>query len=261
MLENITPLILTYNEAPNIERTMERLRWARDIVVVDSFSTDHTARLVAGFPQARVFEREFDNHQCQWNFGLKETGIHTEWVLALDADYVLTRELVEELGRLTPETETSGYEAKFIYCIDGRKIRGSAYPPTTVLYRRERAVYRQDGHTQRIEVKGALEKLAAPILHDDRKSLAHWLRSQDRYMELEAEKLANLSWGQLGWSDRVRKLRYVAPFVMLVYCLFARGNIFDGKDGAYYAFQRMLAETLLSLHIIKNNQTTNGKFD
>ena len=94
MLQNITPLILTYNEAPNIGRTLEQLRWARDIVVVDSFSNDETLEIVSRFPQVRIYQREFDSHEKQWNFGLKETGISLEWVLALDADYVLTEEFL-----------------------------------------------------------------------------------------------------------------------------------------------------------------------
>src|SRR5436853_1091677 len=97
MLDSITPLILTFNEAPNIGRTLERLRWARDIVVVDSFSDDETLEIVSSFSQARVFQRPFDNFAAQWNFALKETGIATEWVLGLDADFVLTQESIEEL--------------------------------------------------------------------------------------------------------------------------------------------------------------------
>src|SRR5437764_11178163 len=98
MLEQITPLILTYNESPNIGRTLEQLRWARDIVVVDSLSDDETLEIAKGFPQVRVFQRQFDTHGVQWNFGLNETAISTEWVLALDADFVLSPELVDEIA-------------------------------------------------------------------------------------------------------------------------------------------------------------------
>src|SRR5215510_832543 len=107
MLDQITPLILTYNEAPNIGRTLEQLRWARDIVVVDSFSADNTVEIASSFPQVRVLQRKFDSHEKQWNFGLQETGIATKWVLALDADYFVTDELVEELKSLVPDTQTS----------------------------------------------------------------------------------------------------------------------------------------------------------
>ncbi|HSL54262.1 MAG TPA: glycosyltransferase family 2 protein, partial [Pyrinomonadaceae bacterium] len=187
MLDQITPLILTYNEAPNIARSLGALSWANDIVVVDSFSDDDTIKITHLFPHVRVFQRAFDCHRNQWEFGLKETGISTPWVLALDADYVVSDELIAELKTLTPEPQTAGYRASFVYCIKGRKLRSGIYPPVTVLYRRDAATYVQDGHTQRVAIEGAIEDLRAPIFHDDRKSLKRWFSSQSRYTELEAQ--------------------------------------------------------------------------
>jgi glycosyltransferase involved in cell wall biosynthesis len=253
MLEDITPLVLTYNEGPNIGRVLERLAWARDIVIVDSFSGDETLEIVSRFPQVRVFQRKFDSHGNQWNFGLKETGIRSEWVLALDADYLLSRQIVEELKTLSPCSETQGYRARFIYCINGQPLRGSAYPPVTVLYRRANAAYVQDGHTQRIKVEGEVRELQSLILHDDRKPLAHWIQSQSRYMKLEAEKLNCSEFRRLGWADRLRKARFFAPFVMFLYCLFIRGTILDGRVGVYYSLQRTFAEFMLSLYLIEHD--------
>lgn len=253
MLDQITPVILTYNEAPNIGRNLERLRWAHDIVIVDSFSNDETLEIISGFPQTRVFQRKFDSHEVQWNFALRETGISSEWVLALDADYTLTPAFVEELKGLEHEADVSGYSASFVYCIDGHALRGSAYPPVTVLYRRAKALYRQDGHTQRIAVDGVVVSLRVPILHDDRKPLSQWLQSQARYMRIEASKLVEADARSLGWSDRIRKMRFVAPFVMLFYCLLVKRAILDGRAGLFYAFQRTVAEFILSLFLIEHD--------
>lgn len=251
MLEQITPLLLTCNEAPNIGRTLERLSWARDIVVVDSFSGDDTLKVVSQFPQVRVFQRAFDSHGDQWDFGLRETGIKSEWVLALDADYLLTQQLIDELKALRPRADIEGYRTRFVYCINGKPLSGSAYPPATVLYRRAKASYVQDGHTQRVEVKGEVKELQSPILHDDRKPLSHWVQAQIRYMRLEAEKLRDTRFFELGWAGRLRKMRVAAPFVMLLYCLFVKGLVLNGRSGIYYAFQRMFSEILLSLYLLE----------
>ena len=255
MFDSITPVILTYNEAPNIARTLEKLNWAKDIVVVDSYSTDDTISIVAGFPQARTIQRKFDSHSEQWNFALNETGIKTEWVLALDADYVLSDCLVDELAALIPSDETAGYKAQFIYCVYGKSLRGAGYPPVTVLYRRSRAAYRQDGHTQRVVIEGKIEDLRSPIFHDDRKPLGHWLAAQNRYMELEVNKLTNEHWNNLCWADRLRKMRFIFPFIMLGYCLFIKGGILDGRAGLYYALQRTVAECILSLQLLQRDTT------
>jgi glycosyltransferase involved in cell wall biosynthesis len=252
VLDQITPVLLTYNEAPNIERTLERLAWARDIVVVDSFSDDATLGLISRFPQTRVLQRQFDTHAQQWNFALTSTAITTEWVLALDADYVLSDGLVSELKALTADPDISGFRASFIYVIHGKPLRGSAYPPVTILYRRNHAEYVQDGHTQRVVVQGRVERLEAPVLHDDRKPLDRWIASQRRYMKLEARKLAARSWRNAGWKGRVRKLKVIAPIAVGFYCLFVKGAVLDGGAGLLYSAQRVFSEILLSLYLIES---------
>ncbi|HKG77933.1 MAG TPA: glycosyltransferase family 2 protein [Pyrinomonadaceae bacterium] len=246
MLDQITPLILTHNEAPNIARTLESVSWARDIVVVDSFSNDDTVEIAKSVARVRMFQRAFDCHRNQWEFGLKETEITTPWVLALDADYVVSDELINELESLRPGATIAGYRANFRYCVNGKKLRSGIYPPVTVLYRREAASYMQDGHTQRVALQGSIENLLAPVLHDDRKSLKRWLASQARYTELEAQKLLAANPSELDLADRLRRWRVVVPPAMLVYCLIIRGGIFDGWAGFYYAFQRATAELMLS---------------
>ncbi len=246
MLDRITPLILTYNEAPNIARALKGLSWAKDIVVLDSFSDDETVQIATSIPNVRLVQRAFDNHRNQWEFGLKETGISTPWVLALDADYVVTEDLITELKTLHPNAEIAGYRAKFIYCINGKRLRSGIYPPVTVLYRREAAKYVQDGHTQRVAIDGAIEDLRAPMLHDDRKPFRRWFHSQSRYTELEAQKLRTTDPYELEFRDRLRRWRFIVPPAMLFYCLVVRGGILDGWAGFQYAFQRAMAELMLS---------------
>ncbi|HEX6044881.1 MAG TPA: glycosyltransferase family 2 protein [Pyrinomonadaceae bacterium] len=250
MLHQVTPLILTYNEAPNIARVLESLRWAKDIVVVDSFSTDETTTIAASFPNVRVVQRVFDSHRNQWQFGLKETGIQTEWVLALDADYIVTTDLVNELRHLQPDYVT-GYRATFVYCINGKPLRSGIYPPVTVLYRRAAAHYVQDGHTQRISLDGPVEDLEASLLHDDRKPLRRWLESQARYTKLEAQKLRAAHPAELSRVDRMRRWPLIVPPLALFYCLIIRRGILDGWGGFYYGFQRSFAELMLSVYMIK----------
>lgn len=250
-LEAITPLILTFNEAPNIGRTLERLAWARRVVIVDSGSTDDTTAIARRFPNVELVYRAFDGHAAQWSYGLEATGIDTEWVLALDADYVLSDAFVPELRELAPPASTAGYACDFAYCIDGAPLRGSLYPSVTVLFRRARARYRQDGHTQRVVVDGEVGRLHAKILHDDRKSLGRWLASQAGYAAKEAEKILASSARELSWPDRIRLVPGLAPLAVALYAGVVRGCLFDGRPGLAYIGQRTIAESILMLELLQ----------
>jgi glycosyltransferase involved in cell wall biosynthesis len=257
-LDQIGVLILTYNEAPNIGRTLDALKAFPEIVVLDSVSTDGTSEIVAGFTNARLVRRRFDEHAAQWNYGLTQCGLTRPWVLALDADYVLPAALVEEISRLAPAYQASAFRASFRYCINGRPLSGALYTPVAVLFRRDRARYVQSGHTQRLVVDGAIVELKRRIDHDDRKPLSCWLQSQQRYARLEAEHLLSIPRGRLRLTDRVRVTGWAAPVFVFFYTLLWKRCLLDGWPGWLYVLQRTLAETMITLEIVDQRLKNEG---
>lgn len=253
LVDSLSALVLTCNEEPNIARTLARLTWVPQVLVLDSGSTDATLALARQFPNVRVLERPFDSFAGQCNFGLSQ--LESEWVLSLDADYLLTEELVVELRSLAPVLDESGFSASFRYCVNGRPLRGTLYPPRTVLFRRAQARYLDDGHAHRVVVEGEICPLRGLILHDDRKPLSHWVRAQDRYAKQEADKLMAHRERSLSLNDRVRQTILLGPPAVFLYTLFLKGVCLDGWAGWHYAFQRALAETLLSLRLIEARWT------
>ena len=247
-LGEITPLVLTKDEEPNIGRTLAQLAWATEVVVVDSGSSDRTVEIARGFPNVRVFTRAFDEHAKQWTFGLQQ--VRTPWFLALDADYFVPEELVREMEELDPG-ETRGYRVPFRYAVGGRVLRASLYPPRIVLAATPHATFWQDGHTQRIAVDGDAADLRTPIVHDDRKSFRSFLERQKRYMVQEAEKLRLRDPRSLGLAGRVRKLVFVAPPAVLLHALFVKGLVLDGRAGLRYAWERFVAELMLSRELLR----------
>tara|TARA_R110002049_G_scaffold4601_4_gene31848 strand:- start:77109 stop:77990 length:882 start_codon:yes stop_codon:yes gene_type:complete len=246
-LAAITPLILTFDEAPNIRATVEALDWAEQVVVIDSGSTDETLEILDGFPNVVVISRAFDNHTNQWNFGLKQ--VDTEWVLTLDADYYCPPEFRDEISMLDGAFDV--YRANFQYNVLGRPLRATLYPPRAVLFRTDQFRCRPDGHTQRLDTRDVdLGMLSTRIIHDDRKPLTAWLKAQVNYAFLEAEKLGASNKSSLSWKDSIRRKIFLAAPLTLVYCLIYRRLIFDGWRGVYYSLQRTYAELLLSLVLV-----------
>lgn len=245
----ITPLILTWNEEPNLHRCLECLRWAREVVIVDSGSEDATAAIAAEFPNVRFVTRAFDDHTTQWNFGVN--AVQTPWVLSLDADYVLGRGFEQELAALPEEPDCDAYFAGFRYLVYGKPLRACLYPPRAVLFRKDRCSYRPDGHTQLLHVPGKSRMLNTCIDHDDRKPLSRWFISQDHYARLEAEKLLALTAAELHLQDRIRRTIILGPFIVFAYTLLIRGVFLDGWHGWFYSLQRTLAEVMLSLRLLE----------
>lgn len=253
-LHDITPLILTWNEEPNLRRCLERLRWAKEVVILDSGSTDATAAIAAEFANTRLLVRSFDDHTTQWNHGVDACG--TNWILSLDCDYVLCPGFEEELSKLDEATAFDAFYASFRYLIFGKPLRACLYPPRAVLFRKDRCRYIADGHTQVLSIPGSTAHLTTKIDHDDRKPLSRWFSSQDKYAKLEAEKLAART--RLSPQDRIRRFIVIAPWLVFFYTLIVRGALLDGWRGWFYAFQRMAAEIMLSVRLLERRFVTSG---
>jgi glycosyltransferase involved in cell wall biosynthesis len=249
MLERITPVILTRDEEVNVGRALGQLGWAREVVVVDSLSKDRTMEIARSFPNVRTMERSFDNLAAQWTYGASQ--VTTEWMLMMDADYFVSADLVGELRALVPGENVAAYEATFVYAINGRPLRASLYPPRPVLLRLGRFEFWQDGHTHRVRYHGLLAHLSTPIVHDDRKDLRRFVQRQRAYMRQEAAKLRAASFASLNAAGRLRKLRFIAPFAALLYTLFIKRTVLDGRAGLHYAFERFLAEAILSWELFR----------
>jgi glycosyltransferase involved in cell wall biosynthesis len=248
MLDHITPVLLTHNEEQNIGRTLSELRWAKDIVVVDSGSTDGTLTILAGYPNVRVFHRPFDTHAKQWRYAVEETQIATDWILRLDADYQVSDALASEFAQLDPDAPVSAYRIRFDYAIFSEKLFSSLYPANTILLRKNKFRVWDKGHTEAWDVNGSIATLSGRVLHDDWKPTGQWVIGQTRYMQSELE------WLRVGRGGLVRWLRLrppLMPIVAFIYCLFGKGLIVSGRAGIFYALQRMVAEAILSLMVLE----------
>lgn len=239
---DITPVVLTFNEQDNIARCLAGLHWADKIIVLDSGSTDETAWICRSNPRVEWHVRHFDTFAGQWNHarGL----VPTRWMMALDADYVLPPGFEESLSSL-PEADESAWRIPFVYCLSGHPLRATVLPPRATLFRADRTVVLEDGHTQIFQTEGKTGDFTKPIWHDDRKPFARWWSNQIKYAHQEADKLRASPWALLAPQDKLRAYTPFAPVAMAAYCLLAKGLILDVPYGWVYTAQRILAELLL----------------
>lgn len=244
-------VILTKNEEPNIARVLDKLKWLERIVVIDSFSTDGTETIVKSYPNTVWYTRPFDSHAAQWNYGLEQAD--SQWILSLDADYVLPDRFVQEVIQKIEVTEIAAFDAQFRFLVFGKPLRGNNTTPRPVLFQKVLCTYFDDGHTQRLRIKGQTGLFTDKIDHDDRKPLSRWLVNQAAYSIRESEMLVSLPKEKLSFTSKIRKTKVFAPFFIFFYCLFAKGLILDGWRGWYYTLQRTIVEMLFALRLIEHD--------
>jgi len=239
---NITPVILTYNEEPNIAATLKTLTWAHRVVVVDSGSSDRTAEIVRSFGNVAWCLRKFDSHAAQWSYAVHETSIDTRYILALDADMRPGPGFQAELARFT---EQAGQAAlvPFEYRIHGRALLGSLYPAQVRVFAKEDIRIEQRGHTQVFDTAAPLYRFRCKLIHEDFKPVSRWLANQVKYAGLEAERIRTAR--TQSFRDRFRRSG-VSPAIWGTYAYLRAGGPFKGRASWTYAQERMVFEALLA---------------
>ena len=158
----LTVTVITRNEEANIEGALESVKWADEIVVVDSHSADQTVAL-AGRYAARIVVHDWVGYSAQRNYAA-EIASH-DWILAIDADERVPAALAAEIQRIMREgSEVGGYRMPRVSYYLGRWIRGTDWYPDYQLRLYDRLVCRFNGKRvhESVELKqgrpGTLER-------------------------------------------------------------------------------------------------------
>jgi hypothetical protein len=253
-IDTITPVLLTLDEAPNLRRTLSTLEWARRVVIVDSGSTDGTRDQAASFANVAWFERPFDGYGRQWSYAIHQTGIDTPFVLALDADMPVPAALRDELGTLAARDDMAGVVIGFQYCVGGRPLPGSVYPPQLRLLRVGEVDIGEEGHKHLFRTQGPVTVARARLLHDDRKPLERFVASQLRYSAAEAARLATAG-RPARLMDWLRLYLPGCPVLVGLLSYVRAGGPFSGPAATRYALERLLFEALLRARLMDQRLT------
>src|SRR5579875_1127340 len=146
--KRITPVLLSFNEAANLPRTLASLAWAERVLIIDSGSTDETKNIAASFPNVIWKHRAFDTHAAQWQFAINSPEVDSDYILALDADMVVRRDFLNEATQHFMPGAFAAAMVPFRYVLGGVILRGSLYPAQVRLFRRGAVTVDQSGHTQ-----------------------------------------------------------------------------------------------------------------
>ena len=196
---SITAIILTFNEAKHLQRCIDSVRpLTEDIMVVDSLSTDDTVA-IAKQNGAKVLERAWENnHSTQFNWALTQLPAQTQWVLRIDADEILTPELVIEikaaLTQINPEIVGIRFQRKMVFQGYLLKHGGMGSNQILRLFKFGHGKSEARWMDEHIKVDGPCINLNGALIDDNLNNLDWWIAKHNNSASREAVDLLNLKY-------------------------------------------------------------------
>jgi glycosyltransferase involved in cell wall biosynthesis len=183
-MEKISAIVIAGTEEKNIAGCLESVRWADEIIVVNSESKDRTVEIARGFTN-RVFVRKWEGYASQKNFSLQQAM--NEWVLSLDADERVSPELRDEIANLDFSAADGFYIPRRNYFLN-KVIRscGWGHDFQLRLFRKSRTSLSQRLVHEGFVVDGKLESLKGELIHYTHTSITRTLEKINEYSTLEA---------------------------------------------------------------------------
>lgn len=186
----VSALLPTYNCAETLRSTLASIRWADDILVVDSFSTDSTLEICREYG-ARIVQHEYVNSATQKNWAIGQC-LH-EWVLQIDSDEILEPgvEAVVRQAVAAAPPDVHAFRLPRRNHVLGRWMRyGGNYPDYQIrLLRRDAGKWSGREVHAHVQVPGMVVTLGAGIDHHGMECISRQLRNLDRYTRYEADEL------------------------------------------------------------------------
>ena len=235
----LTVIIPCYNEERNIERCLQSVLWADEILVVDSFSTDRTLEIAQQYT-SRILQHEYRNSAAQKNWAIPRAG--HDWILLVDCDETVSKPLGDEIrGLLGRAPARDGYWIYRNNFLLGKRVKYSGWGRDRVLrlFRKDLGRYDEKRvHAEiRIENTGMLK---ACLDHNSISSISAWVNKINRYSSWKAEDKYEKKVGAPILHVLFRPpIRFVKDFIF-------RLGILDGWRGFLIAAMSAFAELIMA---------------
>ncbi len=188
-MTQLSVIIITLNEAANIEACLDALSFADEIIVLDGASTDGTADLARARGAAVHVSQEWLGFGNQKNRALDLA--RCPWVLSIDADERVTPELSRQIRQVMLEGTANAYEIPRLTQFCGHWIHHCGWTPDRVLrlFKRDQARFSDDLVHERVLLSGgAAGHLTSPLLHYSYPTPSHYWRKLEQYSKAWAEQ-------------------------------------------------------------------------
>ncbi len=257
MREKVSACITAGNEEKNVRRCLESVKWADEIIVVDSFSTDRTVEICREYTNL-VYQHRWLGYIGQKNL-IKDLA-EGPWILFIDADEEISPELRDEiLSEIEGDTSKNiaGYEFPRMVWFLGKWIRhGDWYPDIKLrLFRKDLGKCGGKEPHDRTTVDGMVKRLKSHMYHYTYIDIADQFATINRFSNITAE-----GWLQDDSTFRLHRLLF-RPFLRFIRCYFIKRGFLDGLPGFVIATGVATSVFLKYAKLWESHLSRNGKGD
>jgi len=225
--QKLSALVITYNEIGYIEKCIESIEFADEILVVDSYSTDGTYEYLCNHPKVKVIQHPFKNFTAQKAFTLKQAA--NDWVLFLDADEVVTPKLQLEIKQtLKSDNNHNAYwfYRSFMFQQKELKFSGWQTDKNYRLFRKSKVNFSSKRIVhETLEIEGTSGILKNRLTHYCYKNYNNYKRKMLLYGRLKAKET----------FEKNKRFNYtlfiVKPLWKFFHNYILRLGFLDGKNG------------------------------
>ncbi len=235
----ISVSIICFNEERKIRRCLESVKWADEIIVLDSFSTDNTLDICREYTD-KIYQHKFDGHIEQKNMAIDLCA--NDWVFCIDADEVVSDDLREAVRGIDIQyTEYKGFAVPRLVFYLGKWIKhGSWYPDYKIrFFNRKFGRWGGINPHDTVIVNGNVSKLKGDLLHYSYESVKAHLEQVNKFTDIMA-----FEYGKIGEQPSIVNLT-LRPFVKFFKMYFLKLGFLDGKRGfiiaviaSFYVFMK-----------------------
>lgn len=230
-MNKISVVILTKNEEKHIRGCLESVKWADEIIILDSFSADHTVEIAREFTD-KIYQRDFTGFPQQRHDALQFTS--NSWVFMVDSDMVIPRELREEIKDTFSRSigEYSAFKFRFLTVYFGKEIRHCGWydPNNTRLFNKEKGNFNTSlRYLDDFIPKGKVGVMKNHILHFGQENISEYVIRLERYSTLNAEDL--MSKGYRISYFNIYFYFLIKPMMVFLYKFIYKRGFLDGVGG------------------------------
>lgn len=229
-MEKLSVAIITKNNENHVERCLESLKWADEIIVLDGHSSDKTVAICQRYTD-KIYQKEFESFPIERDYVLKKTS--NRWVLSVDADMVFPKEFCDEVREVLKEPVSDGYRMRVLTIFLGREIRHCNWFNYRFLrlFNKEKGSYdlRLSVYDPFIIKTGEIGKLKNHVLHYQGESFIEYFGKMKRYsfltaLEYNTKKVVITPFNSVYYL-------FIKPILAFVHKYICKRGFLDGIQG------------------------------